>query len=42
MYGIDLEDEQLLASRSFRWLVARIKGLLNTPGARIFYALADD
>lgn len=31
VYGVDLEDRELLASRSFRWLVTRIKGVANAP-----------
>lgn len=42
-YGIDLEDEALLAARSWRWLRARIHGLLNgTKPTRLSEALSDD
>lgn len=31
MYGIDVEDDQLLTRRSWRWLANRIGGLLDRP-----------
>lgn len=31
MYGIDLADHQLTASRSWVWLKNRIAGLLSAP-----------
>lgn len=31
VYGIDLDDPQLLAGRSWPWLRLRIRGLLTRP-----------
>lgn len=36
MYGVDVEDEQLLRRRSWRWLRVRIFGLLSTETSRLF------
>lgn len=33
VYGIDVDDDQLLTARSWRWLNVRIGGLLNRPNA---------
>ena len=32
----------MLAARSFRWLVVKIRGLLNIPGTRLGVAMSDD
>lgn len=35
MYGIDLDDRELLRARSWRWLKVRIVGLLDMPESRL-------
>lgn len=32
--GVDVEDDDLMTSRSWRWLTVRITGLLNHPTTR--------
>lgn len=49
MYGIDVDDDELLTRRTWRWLQARIGGLLNVqivapdgtlvPATRLGWAL---
>jgi hypothetical protein len=39
MYGIDLDDRELLRARSWRWLRARIIGLLDLPESRLYRIL---
>jgi hypothetical protein len=39
VYGIDVDDEQLMTARSWRWLRVRIDGLFNIPDTRIWRAL---
>ncbi|HEY9353809.1 MAG TPA: hypothetical protein VIP28_11185 [Nocardioides sp.] len=39
VYGIDLDDRALLRARTWRWLKARIAGLLDDTGSRLFRAL---
>ena len=31
MYGIDIEDDDILTRRTWRWLSLRIQGLLDAP-----------
>ncbi|MFF2621303.1 hypothetical protein [Oerskovia jenensis] len=38
--GIDLDDQELMATRSWRWLRTRISGLLADPTSRTARALA--
>jgi hypothetical protein len=39
VYGIDLDDRDLLQARTWRWLKARIVGLLDGTESRLFRAL---
>ena len=39
VYGIDLDDRGLLRARTWRWLKARIVGLLDDTESRLFRAL---
>ena len=39
MYGIDLDDRQLLQARTWRWLRARILGLLDQSDSRLYRIL---
>jgi hypothetical protein len=39
MYGIDLDDRDLLRARTWRWLKARILGLLDEPDSRLYRTL---
>lgn len=38
-YGIDVEDRDLMRSRSWRWLQTRIVGLLSLPKSRLTLAM---
>lgn len=38
-YGIDVEDRDLMRSRSWRWLQTRIVGLLSLPKSRLTSAM---
>jgi hypothetical protein len=37
VYGIDVNDDDMLARRSWRWLNVRIAGLLDRPPAYVAY-----
>ena len=39
MYGIDLDDRELLRARTWRWLRARIVGLLDDHQSRLYRIL---
>lgn len=39
VYGIDLDDRDLLRARSWRWLKVRIVGLLDDAESRLYRAL---
>lgn len=39
VYGIDVDDRQAMAGRSWRWLETRIVGLLTDTNTRTWRAL---
>ena len=39
VYGLDLDDRDLLRSRTWRWLKTRIIGLLDQPETRLYRIL---
>lgn len=41
VYGIDVGDDDLMESRSWRWLQARIAGLMSRPPVYVSYALGE-
>ncbi|TDD88377.1 hypothetical protein E1298_15185 [Actinomadura rubrisoli] len=41
-YGIDVEEPGLLKARTFRWLVARIRGLLSADTRLARHFAPDD
>jgi len=39
LYGIDLDDRELLRARTWRWLRVRILGLMETRESRLYRTL---
>jgi hypothetical protein len=41
VFGVDVDDAELMASRSWRWLHARVLSLLDRPDVFVSYQLGE-
>ena len=41
MFGIDVDDDDLMTARSWRWLHTRVKSLLDRPDEFVSYQVGE-